>query len=59
MDWMSNPAHQRGPRAAPEDTKAIAAAAEAKAREERRAVRCVRFASPRNPLAASGALTVA
>jgi hypothetical protein len=39
LDWMSNPAHQRAARAAPEDAKAVAAAAEAKAKEERRAVR--------------------
>ena len=39
MDWMSNPAHQSAPRAAPVDDKAVAEAKAQKERDERRLVR--------------------
>lgn len=39
MDWMSNPAHQSAPRAAPVDEKAVAEAKAQAERDERRLVR--------------------
>ena len=42
LDWMSNPAHQSAPRAAPVDEKAVAEAKAQKERDERRLVRAAR-----------------
>jgi len=47
MDWMSNPAHQSAPRAAPVDDKAVAEAKAQKERDERRLVRPARVSPPR------------
>ena len=44
LDWMSNPAHQSAPRAAPVDEKAVAEAKAQKERDERRLVRASRHA---------------